>query len=55
MLKKTNIVCKINEKGNTVFECKHCGKCMPAALVAIKTVCARCGYKFRKKITRDKK
>lgn len=55
MFDKTSIICKVNDKGNTVFECKHCGKCIPATLVAIKTNCVRCGYKFRKKIVRDKK
>lgn len=55
MFKKTNIVCKVNEKGNTVFECNHCGKCIPATLVAIKTTCVRCGYQFKKKIVRKDK
>ena len=49
---KTNIICKTNENGNTIFECGKCGKSIPAVLVAVKTVCPRCGYTFKKKIVR---
>ena len=46
-MRKTYIICKANYNGNTVFECKNCGRGLSNIKLAKIEKCPKCEREFK--------
>lgn len=51
---RTYIICKTNLTGNTVFECKNCGRHISAFKVSSTKQCPKCNKVFKPVIKIEK-